>query len=690
MNDVLNLFSDAGRAAGARIAELTALINKYDKAYYTDAEPLISDREYDALFEELAGLEKQFPEFLAPDSPTQRVAGAPLREFESVAHEKPMLSLANTYSSEEIADFDRRVREGLEGREYTYVTELKYDGVAVSLRYRNGELTLAATRGDGTTGDNITQNIKTIKSIPLRVNDVSYKGIALKNFEVRGEVYMLEEDFLKINEKRTADGEKPFANPRNLTAGSLKLLDSRQLTGRPLRIVCYYLDTPDISLESQSEDLELIKALGLPAPPHYRLCKGLDEVNEFIGEWKVKRPSLPFQIDGIVIKVDSLRLQEMLGFVARSPRWAIAYKYEAESAQTKLLNITLQVGRTGAITPVAELEPVFLAGSTVSRATLHNADYIAGLDIRIGDTVLVEKGGDVIPKVTGFVPELRLAESVPYVFPETCPCELESPLTRPEGEANHYCNHQECPWQIRRRIEHFVSRNAMDINAGEKIIDQLVSKGFIHNIAGLYLLRDKRDSLLQQERWGEKSVDNLLESIEKSKEKQLDKLIFALGIRFIGEGASKILARHFKSLDALAVAAKEQLTQVFEIGEKMAESIVQFFADEKQKSIIESLRLSGLNFDYTEQETDTAGVFSGKVLVLTGELESMTRNEAKRIIESMGGKVTGSVSKNTNFVVAGANAGSKLGQAQKLGVATLNEEEFRAMAGKAEDRKSVV
>ncbi len=684
MNDVLNLFSDAGRAAGARIAELTALINKYDKAYYTDAEPLISDREYDALFEELAGLEKQFPEFLAPDSPTQRVAGAPLREFESVAHEKPMLSLANTYSSEEIADFDRRVREGLEGREYTYVTELKYDGVAVSLRYRNGELTLAATRGDGTTGDNITQNIKTIKSIPLRVNDVSYKGIALKNFEVRGEVYMLEEDFLKINEKRTADGEKPFANPRNLTAGSLKLLDSRQLTGRPLRIVCYYLDTPDISLESQSEDLELIKALGLPAPPHYRLCKGLDEVNEFIGEWKVKRPSLPFQIDGIVIKVDSLRLQEMLGFVARSPRWAIAYKYEAESAQTKLLNITLQVGRTGAITPVAELEPVFLAGSTVSRATLHNADYIAGLDIRIGDTVLVEKGGDVIPKVTGFVPELRLAESVPYVFPETCPCELESPLTRPEGEANHYCNHQECPWQIRRRIEHFVSRNAMDINAGEKIIDQLVSKGFIHNIAGLYLLRDKRDSLLQQERWGEKSVDNLLESIEKSKEKQLDKLIFALGIRFIGEGASKILARHFKSLDALAVAAKEQLTQVFEIGEKMAESIVQFFADEKQKSIIESLRLSGLNFDYTEQETDTAGVFSGKVLVLTGELESMTRNEAKRIIESMGGKVTGSVSKNTNFVVAGANAGSKLGQAQKLGVATLNEEEFRAMAGKAD------
>lgn len=683
MAETLNLFSDGSEAARIRIAELAELIKKYDRAYYIDAQPLVTDREYDSLFSELAGLEKQYPEYLLPDSPTQRVSGEPLKEFESVAHEKPMLSLSNTYSRDEVSDFDRRVREGLEGREYSYVTELKYDGVAVSLRYSGGELRLAVTRGDGATGDNITQNIKTIKSIPLKVNDVSYHGARLENFEVRGEVYMLEEDFLKINEKRIASEEKPYANPRNLTAGSLKLLDPRQLAERPLRIVCYYLDTADARLESHSENLELIRLLGLPAPNYFKVCPTLEEVYGFIDEWKEKRPSLPFQIDGIVIKVDSLKLQEMLGFVARSPRWAIAYKYEAESAMTKLNGILLQVGRTGAITPVAELEPVFLAGSTVSRATLHNADYIAGLDIRIGDTVLVEKGGDVIPKVTGFVPELRPDGAVPYVFPVICPCELKSSLARPEGEANHYCNHQECPWQIRRRIEHFISRNAMDINAGEKIIDQLVTNGFIHNIADLYLLKDKRDGLLQLERWGEKSADNLLESIEKSKSKQLDKLIYALGIRFIGEGASKILAKHFKSLDSLAAATKEQLTSVFEIGDKMAESIVQFFADEKQKSIIESLRASGINFDYTEQNSAESTPLSGKVFVLTGELESMTRNEAKRKIELLGGKVTGSVSKNTNFVVAGANAGSKLTQAQKLGVAVLNEEEFKEMVGQA-------
>jgi DNA ligase (NAD+) len=680
MNDNLNLFEDIKKEVSKhRINELVELISKYDKAYYNDAQPLIGDREYDALFRELSDLEKQFPELLSPDSPTQRVAGAPLKEFESVTHERPMLSLANTYNSDEVADFDRRVREGLENREYSYVTELKYDGVAVSLRYSEGILKLAATRGDGYTGDNITQNIKTIKSIPIKVNDLIYKGKKIENFEVRGEVYMLEEDFLKINEKRRANDEKTYANPRNLTAGSLKLLDSRQLADRPLRIVCYYLDTTDVQLDSHSENLELIKALGLPAPEYYSICPSLDEVNSFINYWKDKRPSLPFQIDGIVIKVDSIRLQDLLGFVARSPRWAIAFKYEAESAQTILKDIILQVGRTGSVTPVAELEPVFLAGSTVSRATLHNADYIASIDIRIDDTVLVEKGGDVIPKVTGYVPGLRKPDSVPFIFPELCPCELKSALTRPEGEANHYCNHQECPWQIRRRIEHFVSRNAMDINAGEKIIDQLVTNSLIHNISDLYYLNEKRNELLNLDRWGEKSVDNLLESIEKSKTKQLDKVIFALGIRFIGEGASKILAKHYRTLDKLSVATIEDLTSIHEIGTKMAESIVQFFADEKQAAIISNLRLAGINFEYTEESGLEFSLFSGKTFVLTGELESMTRNEAKKKIEDLGGKVTGSVSKNTHYVVAGANAGSKLTQAQKLGITVLNEEEFNSL-----------
>ncbi len=676
MEENLSLFPDPRSDARIRIEELRALIDKYDRAYYVEAQSLVSDKEYDLLFRELSDLEKSFPEFASASSPTQRVSGEPLKEFESVVHEKPMLSLGNTYSREEVADFDRRVGEGLENKEHSYVAELKFDGVAVSLRYRDGELELGATRGDGTRGDNITRNIRTIKSIPLKVNEVQYKGVPVRNFEVRGEVYMLEADFLELNRKRIEAEEKPYANPRNLTAGSLKLLDSSQLAERPLRMVCYYLDCTDVQLESHSENLQLLAELGLPAQQHYKLCANQDEIFAFIDEWKEKRPQLPFQIDGIVLKVDSLLQQDMLGAVARSPRWAIAYKYEAESAQTLLKGIILQVGRTGAVTPVADLEPVFLAGSTVSRATLHNADYIAGLDIRVGDTVYVEKGGDVIPKVTGFDPGLRQPDSVPFVFPALCPCELKSPLVRPEGEANHYCNSQDCPWQIRRRIEHFISRNAMDINAGEKIVDQLVTNGFVHNIADLYSLKNRRSELLGLERWGEKSLDNLLESIEKSKTRQLDRVIFALGIRFIGEGASRILARHFRSLDLLAKATKDELASVFEIGDKTAESVCRFFEDEKQLAIIERLRAAGLNFSYTGTESTETGQLTGKTFVLTGELDSMTRNEAKKKIEGLGGKVTGSVSKNTSFVVSGANPGSKYSQAQKLGVPVLDEQDF--------------
>ncbi|MCX7908260.1 MAG: NAD-dependent DNA ligase LigA [Ignavibacteria bacterium] len=659
-----------------KIHLLREIISMCDYYYYVKDESLISDREYDQLFAELQKLEKEYPEFVTPDSPTQRVGGEPIKEFRSVTHKKPMLSLSNTYSFDEVKDFDRRVRELLPGENVEYYAELKYDGVAISITYENFLFSLAVTRGDGISGDDVTLNVKTIKNLPLKVKEVIYDGKPIRNFEARGEVYMNFSDFERINEERISLGEKPFANPRNLASGTLKLLDPRQVAERPLRIVLYYLDAEGIRLKTQSENIELMKQMGLPVSTNSKLCKNLDEVFAFINEWETKRHSLPFQIDGIVIKVNSLEQQTKLGTIARAPRWAIAFKYEAEKATTILKNITLQVGRTGIVTPVAELEPVFLAGTTISRATLHNADYIEQLDLRIGDTVIVEKGGEVIPKVSGVVLEKRPPWAEKFVFPEYCTCGLKGRLVRIPGEVAYFCQHPECPWQIRRRIEHFASRNAMDIEGlGEKVVDQLVSLNFLRNIASIYELNSYREKLIALERWGEKKVDNLLNAIEESKTRPLSRLIFALGIRLIGEGAARILAKHFRSLDNLMRANKEELTKIYEIGEKMAESIVNFFNDPKEREIIEKLRYYGLNFEEKE-EVSFSKPLEGLTFVLTGELSSFTRSEAKAKIEQLGGKVSSSVSKKTNYLIVGANPGSKYDDAKKLGIKILYEEDF--------------
>jgi len=669
---------DRRRWAEKRIRELRDLIRLHDYYYYVEAQPRISDREYDALFHELKQLEAEFPDLITPDSPTQRVGGEPLKEFPHVQHRIPMLSLDNTYSREELREFDRRVREALAGEPYRYVAELKYDGVSVSLHYRNGSFVLGASRGDGFTGDDITQNLRTIRSLPLRVRPVEYHGVPLRNFEVRGEVYLLIADFLRLNREREEAGERPFANPRNLAAGTLKLLDPREVAKRPLRLVCYYLLTDEVELQFQSENLQLLRQMGFPTDPHWKLCHTLEDVFAYVDYWEEAREKLPFQIDGIVLKVDSLRQQQLLGTVARAPRWAIAYKYEAKKATTVLKNIVLQVGRTGKVTPVAELEPVFLAGSTISRATLHNADYIAALDLRIGDTVIVEKGGEVIPKVSGVVLEKRPAQAQPYRFPEVCPCPHRQPLYRPPGEVDYYCDHPECPWQIRRRIEHFASRRAMDIEGmGPRVVDQLVQAGLLRNIADIYDLPHHRTKLLALERWGEKSVANLLAAIEASKQRPYPRVLFALGIRFVGEETAKILAAAFPSIDALAQASVEELTAIHGIGDRIAESVYRFFRDPNNQQILERLRRAGLQFAAeAPRVVRKTGFFAGKTFVLTGELASMRREEARREIEARGGRVTDSVSRKTDYLIVGQNPGSKLRKAQELGIPQLSEEQF--------------
>ncbi len=672
--------TDSSLAAAEELRKLREEIHRHDHLYYAKAAPEISDRDYDALFQRLLMLESEFPNLLTQDSPSQRIGGEPLKEFRTVQHEIPMLSLSNTYSEAELLDFHRRVCEGLDGNEPRYVAELKYDGVAISLRYRNGIFTLGVTRGDGEKGDDITQNLRTIHSIPLSIQPIDIQNVSLRNFEVRGEIYMRNSDFLKINQEREENGEKTYANPRNLTAGTLKLQSSKEVAQRPLQIVCYYLFTSEARLESQSDNLRLLKEMGFPTGDS-RLCSTTDQIFDYIAYWHKHRNALPFNIDGIVIKIDSLRQQDILGMIARSPRWAIAYKYEAEKALALLKSISLQVGRTGVVTPVAELHPVFLAGSTISRATLHNADYIASLDIRPGDTVVVEKGGDVIPKISGYVQKLRPSDSQPYTFPITCPCPLHNTLHRPIGEANYYCNHAECPWQIRRKIIHFASRNAMDIEGlGEKITDRFVELGLLKTIADIYELHKQSDALKSLDRWGKKSTDNLLQAIETSKKQSFARILYALGIRYVGEGAAKILAKNFSSIDALSAATFEELTALNEIGERIAHSILSFFSTEDERAVIDRLKKAGLNFDRKEIEAHVfAPIFEGKTFVLTGELSTMTRKEATDAIEHRSGKASSSVSKKTSYVVAGENAGNKLSKARELGVAIISEDVFLGM-----------
>lgn len=672
-----------------RIDELRTILRRTDIAYYTDAMPIMDDRDYDRLYDELVQLEAENPHSITPDSPTQRVSGQPMKEFQNIAHDEPMLSLQNTYNRDEVQDFDRRVAEGLEQKAHEYWCDLKYDGVAMSLRYENGTLARALTRGDGTTGDDITQNVRTISTVPLRVQPVLLNGVPLLDFEVRGEVYMRNADFLRLNEEREALGEKLYANPRNLTAGTLKLQDAREVTKRPLQLACYFLrllrldsaTAPQQALLSQADNMRLLKEMGFPMAQHSRLCADLNEVFAFIDEWETRRETLPFQTDGAVVKVNSIAQQTELGAVGRFPRWAFAYKYEAKKARTRLNAISLQIGRTGVATPVAELAPVALAGSTISRATLHNADFIRDLDVREGDTVIIEKGGDVIPKVSGVVAEERDAASQPYTFPSECGCAFRQPLKRIEGEAAYYCEFAGCPSQIRGRLTHFCSRTVMDIEGlGDKAIDQLAEAGLLTTIADIYRLHEKRAQLLALERWGEKKADNCLAAIEESKKQPFTKVLFGLGVRFVGEETAKILAEHFGTMEKLHEASADELSSVFGIGERTAGAIANWFQSEQNQRLTQELAALGLAMRYEGQAL--AGIVTpiyGKTFVITGTLPTMKRDEAKELIQRYGGKVAGAVSKKTDFVLAGAEAGSKLEKAQELGVQVISEEDLKAM-----------
>ena len=658
-----------------RIEELRDLIHQHDYNYYVLNEPTISDREYDLLMQELIELENKYPMLITPDSPTQRVGGEPTKEFPVVMHEVPMLSLSNTYSIDELKDFHRRVQEGLPpGEKIEYVTELKIDGVAISLHYRNGLFVQGVTRGDGFRGDDITNNLKTIRSLPLRLNFRDLKRYEFENIEVRGEIYMNRNDFEELNRERAKLGEKIFANPRNATAGTLKLQDPKQVAERPLNLFCYYLRSQTKELETQYENLKILKSLGFKVNPYHQLCYSIDEVIDFCKEWEEKRESLPYDIDGVVIKVNSLRQQEILGAVAKNPRWATAFKFEAKKAKTKLKSITLQVGRLGTITPVAELEPVFLAGTTVSRATLHNFEEIQRKDIRVGDTVLIEKGGDIIPKVVKVVLDERPAKSEPFEIPENCPV-CGTKLVNPPGEVAYYCPNYNCPEQVKQRLIHFASRGAMDIEGlGEAVVEKLVDLGYLYTPVDIFKLKEIRDKLIEIEGFGEKSVDNLLKAIEESKKQPFERVLFALGIRHVGASVAKDLVEHFHSIDNLMKTTKEELQQVQEIGETISQSIIDYFSNKENLKIINDLRELGLNFKVKKQLKSEK--LKGKTFVITGTLSSMTRNEAKELIEKHGGKTTESVSSKTSYVIVGENPGSKLEKAKNLKIPILTEDEF--------------
>ena len=655
-----------------RIEKLKEEIKELDYNYYVLAQPKVSDYQYDQLLKELEKLEIENPQFITPDSPTQRVGSDLTKELNPVQHAIPMLSLSNTYSEDELKDFDRRVRENLPSNQIIeYVTELKIDGVSVSIKYNDGYLITAATRGDGSVGEEITNNIKTIRSIPLKLKNIESK-YDLSEIEVRGEVFMEINGFEKLNRQREESGEKLFANPRNSTAGTLKLQDPRIVASRPLDVFVYFLSSQNFEFETQNENLELLKKLGLKVNPNYKLCKDINEVIEFCRYWGEQREKLPYEIDGVVVKVNSIKQQKILGNIAKSPRWATAYKFKAKQAKTKLNKVTWQVGRTGALTPVAELEPVLLAGSTISRATLHNFDEILKKDIHEGDLVIIEKGGDVIPKV---VSRIETEESKKIEKPEFCPV-CNSQLFQPEGEVAIYCQNVLCEAQVKGKIEHFASRGAMDIEGlGESIVNLFVDLGYLKSVADIYELYLKKDELENLERFGKKSIENLLNSIEESKSRPFNKVLFALGIRYVGTGAAQKLALHFNSIDNLMKASAEEIESVPEIGPRISESIITYFENEDNLLIIQKLKEAGLVFESMQSE-NVSDELKDKSFVLTGTLSSLTRDEAKDKIIAKGGKVVSSVSAKTDFVVVGESAGSKLDKAKKLGIKILEEDEF--------------
>jgi len=665
-----------------KIETLSKEIEKHNYNYYALDKPTISDYEFDVLLEELIKLEREFPQFLSPDSPSQRVGGAITKVFETVKHKYAMLSLSNSYSKEELSDFDERVKKGLHlgadlfgGGGVEYVCELKFDGLSISLTYEHGKLVRAVTRGDGVHGDDVTTNAKTIRSIPLQL-----KGDYPDFFEIRGEIYMSRKMFDEINKEREEIGEAPLANPRNSASGTMKMQDSGVVAKRKLECFVYYMMGDKLPSKTQHDNLEKAKLWGFRISPHTKLCGSMEEVFAFIDHWDKARHKLPFDIDGVVIKVNDYKQQQNLGFTAKSPRWAIAYKFKAEQVSTVLESITYQVGRTGAITPVANLKPVLLAGTTVKRASLHNADIIEKLDVRVGDHVYVEKGGEIIPKIVGVDLTKRSKGAEPVKYITKCP-ECGAKLEREEGEALHYCpNENGCPPQIKGKMEHFVSRKAMDIDSlGGETIEQLYNAGLIKNIADIYEL--KKAQLLPLERMAEKSVNNLLDGIEASKKVPFERVLYAIGIRHVGETTAKKIARKVKNMDALMSATEEELLNIEEVGEIIAKSIAHFFSVKENRQIVQRLKKQGLQFELSEEQLQgTTNKLEGKIFVISGTFERHSRDELKDLIEKNGGKNSGSISGKTSYVLAGDNMGpEKLKKAEKLGVPIISEADFEKM-----------
>jgi DNA ligase (NAD+) len=663
------------KTAEERIRNLRIEIEKHNHNYYVLSEPVISDFEYDQLMQNLITLEKEFPQFIDSNSPSQRVGKDINLEFEQVEHKYPMLSLGNTYSSDDLRDFDQRIRKTI-GDNFRYICELKYDGTAIGLTYRNGTLLRAVTRGDGIMGDDVSANVRTIKSIPLHLVGDHYPG----EFEIRGEIFISKEGFTRLNKEREEKGENPFANPRNAAAGTIKMMNSSLVAKRPLDCYLYHLLGENLPSDSHYENLLLAKEWGFKISIYMERCNTIEHVLQFIDAWDKKRETLPFDIDGVVIKVESIAQQRQLGFTAKTPRWAISYKYKADQVETQLLSIDYQVGRTGAITPVANLEPVFLAGTTVKRASLHNEDQIRLMDLQLGDAVYVEKGGEIIPKIVGVNREKRSPAAIPVIFPSTCP-ECGSKLIRYEGEANHYCPNQTgCPPQIKGKLEHFISRKAMDIDGlGEETINLLFTHGIIHEVSDLYRLR--KEQLTPLERLGEKSAENIIESIENSKKRPFHRVIFALGIRYVGETVAQTLARHFLTIENLMSASPDAIKAVPEIGDRIAHSLKEYFAKPENLELISRLRTAGLHFQVDEDELKSrSDKLEGKTFVISGTFQQYSRDELKSLIEKNGGKYTGSVSGKTDYLLAGENIGpAKLSKAEKLGIPILSEQEFLAM-----------
>ncbi len=662
--------------AKKRIQDLTDLVNHHNYQYYQKSQTEISDLEFDKLLEELNRLEKEFPALKLPDSPTQRVGGTISKEFKSIVHRYPMLSLGNTYSREELQDFDGRVAKGLDGDAYEYFCELKFDGVSISLAYENGVLVRGVTRGDGVRGDDVSHNVRTIRTIPLKAKGKNIPS----EFEVRGEVFLPKKEFERLNKEREDIGEETYANARNTASGTLKMQDSSIVAQRRLDCFTYYLLGEDLGLDTHDACVGKLEAWGFQVSPTYKKCKTIEDVFKYIDHWESRRQGLPLETDGVVIKVNSLEQQQLLGFTAKSPRWAIAYKYKSESVSTRLNDITYQVGRTGAVTPVAELEPVLLAGTTVKRASLHNANEIARLDLRIGDFVFVEKGGEIIPKVTAVDLPKRRASSKSLKYITKCP-ECGTGLIRQEGEAAHYCpNEKGCPPQIKGRIEHFIQRKAMDIDSmGEMTIKQLFDLGLLKSPADLYDLR--QTDIMQLEGFKELSTKNLLKGIESSKATPFESVLFAIGIRYVGKTVAEKLTRHFKTIDNLQKASLEELLGAPEVGDIIAQSVVSYFGDAQNRKEVERLKRAGLQFESTYQEAPKiSNALDGKHFVVSGTFAHYERDEIKDVITAHGGKVLSGVTGKTDYLVAGENMGpAKREKAEKLGIKIISEEEFQKM-----------